>query len=300
MGLVKEEHELGLVQIPYLGQGLEQGAEHPQQEHGVDGGAVYKLGGVQDVHIATAVLVAGEPILQVKVGLAEEDVAALVFHGNEGAQDCAHGLAAHAAVGSFDFLGMLRHVVEHGPQILQIDQQQALVIGNAKHYVQHALLHFRELQQTGKQRGPHVGNGHTHRNAVPFQHGPEAAGRPFVAPALDAELLDAGLHLFVVGAGLAHTPHVALHVGHEHGHACLGKALCNDLQRYGLARTGRTGDQTMAIRLVQQQIAGVLTLGNPDLVFKQHGRSFPENVAACACAHVGSVYRVRLPKTGQS
>jgi hypothetical protein len=53
---VEEEHELGFVQVAHLGQHLEQFAQHPQQEGGVQARCVHQLVGRQDVDDALAVV----------------------------------------------------------------------------------------------------------------------------------------------------------------------------------------------------------------------------------------------------
>ena len=92
MCLVEEEDELGLVGIAHLGQRLEQLAEHPQQEHRVDLRAIDEARRIEHVDVALAVLVSCEPVVEVEVGLAEEDVATLILDGNERAQDRANRL----------------------------------------------------------------------------------------------------------------------------------------------------------------------------------------------------------------
>lgn len=103
-----------------------------------------ELGGIEDVDVALAVGRAGEPIGKAQIGLAEEHISALVLDGDERAQDGADRLRGDLAVGGLVFLGMLGHVVEHGAQILEVDQQELLVIGDAEHDVEHALLHVGE------------------------------------------------------------------------------------------------------------------------------------------------------------
>ena len=146
MCLVEEEDELGLVTIAHLGQRLEQLAEHPQQEHRVDLRAIDEARRIEHVDVALAVLVSCEPVVEVEVGLAEEGVATLVLDGNERAQDRANRLRRDLAVRSLDLLGVLRDVVEHRTQVLEVDEQHLLVIGNAKDDVEHTFLHFSELE----------------------------------------------------------------------------------------------------------------------------------------------------------
>ena len=221
-----------------------------------------------------AVGVARKPLGEVEVRLPKEDVAALVLDGDELAQDRAHGLAGHLAVGGLVLLGVLRHVGEHGTQVLEVNEQEVLVVRDAEDNVEHALLDLGELEQAREQRGTHVGDRDAHRDALAAEHVPEAARAALVGEALEAKLLDALLHVLGVLAGRAHAGDVALDVGHEDGDARLGEALGHDLERHGLARAGRAGDEAVAVGLVEQQADGLARgLGahtHPDGVVLEH------------------------------
>ena len=60
---------------------------------------------------------------------------------------------------------------------------------------------------------------------------------------LPRALLDPALGL----ARLGDAGKIALHVGAEHRNAVIGEAFSQPLQRHGLARTGRAGDQPMPV-----------------------------------------------------
>ena len=171
----KKNTKLGLVGVAHLGQGLEERREHPQEEHRVDLRRLHELGGVEDVDVAAAVGRAGEPVGEVEVGLAEEDVTALVLDGQKRALDGADGLARHATVGGLVLLGVVGHIGEHGAQVLEVEQQHALVVGHAEDDVEHALLHVGEAQQAAEQHRTHVGDGDAHRAAGIAEHVPDAA-----------------------------------------------------------------------------------------------------------------------------
>ena len=132
---------------------------------------------------------------------------------------------------------MLGGVVEHGTQVLEIDQEQLLVIGDAEHDVQHALLHLGELKQARKHGGTHVGHRDANRNPLLAEHIPQPDRTARIAPALDAEASDALLHILGILSRLAHTGYVALDVGHKHGDSGPRKALRHDLERHRLARS---------------------------------------------------------------
>ena len=271
MRLVEEEHELGLGKVAGLGQKLVDFAEHPQQKHGVHLGRCHEFRGVQDVHGALTRIVGHEPISDIQRRFAEEDVAARIFQGEQRTLNGADRLRRHAAVQGFHLTGVLGEIPEHGAQVLQIDEQHAVIVGHAEGDGQHAALHVGQPQQPRQQVGPHVGNGDAHGHAVAAKHIPQAHVATPRLPACGAQSGRALAHLLGVVAGLGHASDVALHVSHEHGYAGLGESLGQHLHGDGLARTRGPCNEPMAVRLVQQQIAGILPLCHLDLVAFEHG-----------------------------
>jgi hypothetical protein len=73
-------------------------------------------------------------------------------------------------------LGVLADVLDHGAQILEVEQQQALVVGDLEHQLQHAGLGVVEVEQAGEQQRPHVGNRRAHRMALLAENVPESTG----------------------------------------------------------------------------------------------------------------------------
>ena len=270
---VEEKHELRLVHVSYFWQRFEQLGEHPQEEHRVDLRALNELCGIQHVYVALAAFIAREPVRQIERRFAEEFVPAFILDRDERTQDGAGRLRGDFAVRCLELFRMLGGVVEHGAQIFQVDKQKLLVVGNAENNVEHAFLHFCQAEQAGEQGGAHVGDGDAHGDVFAVQHVPETARAAGQRPVFDAEPLDALADVVSVVARLAHAGDIAFDVRHEHGHTCVGEPFREDFERDGLSRAGRAGDKTMAVCLVQQQVAGILSLGDPEFVIKQHGSS---------------------------
>ena len=195
--------------------------------------------------------------------------------------DGADRLRRHTAVKRFHFASMLREIAEHGAQILQIDEQHAVIVGHAEGDGQHAALHVGQSQQPRQQVGPHVGNGDAHGHAVAAEHIPQAHVATPRLPACGAQSGRALAHLLGVVAGLGHTSDVALHVSHEHRHAGLGEPFGQHLHGDRLARARGSRNKPVAVRLVQQQIAGILPLRHLDLVAFEHGRLLGSRSERC-------------------
>ena len=64
---------------------------------------------------------------------------------------------------------------------------------------------------------------------------------------LDTELGAAFLDEAGHGTGLAYAAEVALHVSHEAGDTCFAEGLCENLEGDGLAGTGGSGDEPVAV-----------------------------------------------------
>ena len=273
MRLVEEEDEAGLVGVAHLGQPLEEGREHPQQEHGIDLRALDEAGGIEQVDVATAVGRAGKPVIELQAGLAEEDVASLVLDGDERALYGAHRLGGHVAVRRLVFLGVLQDIGEHRAQVLEVDEEESLVVGHAEDDVEHALLHVRKAQEAAEQGGAHVRDGDAHGDAVAAEHVPDAHGTALEGELvlLDAKEVHALAQVVRDGTALGHARDVTLHVCHEHGDARVGEALGQDLEGHRLARARRAGDEPVAVGLVEEQTAGHVPLSDPDFVVHEHG-----------------------------
>ena len=76
-------------------------------------------------------------------------------------------------------------IAEHGAQILEIEQQQPLLVGDAERDVEHALLDVVEIEQARQQQRPHLGDGGAHRMALLPEQIPEH-DRKFVRLVVEA------------------------------------------------------------------------------------------------------------------
>ena len=142
---------------------------------------------------------------------------------------------------------MLRYIVEHGAQVFQVENQQSALIGNAEHDVQHAILRLIQVEQTTEQLRTHLRNGGTHGMALFAKHIEKAYRTALELRILDAKLGHTLLDKAAQLTSLRDSRKVALHVGHETGHACLAERFGHHLQRDRLTRTRSTGNKSVAI-----------------------------------------------------
>src|SRR5690606_25776992 len=154
--LVEDEHQLRLFQIADFRQLLEQLRQQPQQEGGVQARLQDQLRGGEDADHAAAVVVDPHDVGQVQRRLAEELLAAVLLQAQQGALDRGDGRGADQAVGGRYLLAFPGHQVEQGAQVVQVQQQQAAVVGQLEHDVQDAGLGVVQLQDARQQGGAHL------------------------------------------------------------------------------------------------------------------------------------------------
>ena len=160
---------------------------------------------------------------------------------------------------------------ENRAQVLQIEQRQPLLVGDAERDVEHALLRVVELQQPRQQQRPHLRNGGADRMALLAEHVPEHHGNSsgwYVRPMPCARLTKASL----ASPACADAGEVALDVGGKHRNAGGGEAFGQHLQGDGLAGAGRAGDEAVAIAEMEVEHLVFGALADDDAVVRQYGR----------------------------
>ena len=230
-----------------LREGAVQLGQQPEEEGRIELGLEHELVRGQDVHHALPAL-ALEEVEDVEGRTAEEQVGALVLEAQEGALDGADGGRGHIAVLGGELRRVLAHEIEHGAEVLQVIEEKAVVVGDLEDDVQDAGLRLVQLHQAAQQVRAHVGDGRAHGMALLAIDVEEADGAALELRVIDAELRQALLDETGEPARLADAGEVALHVGHEAGHAGLAEGFGQHLQGDGLAGTGGAGDEAVAVR----------------------------------------------------
>ena len=155
VGLVEEEHEFRQFHVAHFGQGGVEFGEQPQEECGVKLRLHHQLVGSQHVHHTLSPFGLHQ-VVDVERGLTEELIGPLVLQLQKGTLDGADSRGGDITIFGGVFLGMFRYPVEHRTQVLQVDQQQPTLIGDAEHDVQYTVLCLVELHQTTQQLRTHL------------------------------------------------------------------------------------------------------------------------------------------------
>src|SRR3954453_17358190 len=122
MCLVKEEHELRLVDVADLRQLFKQFRKQPQQEGGIEPGIGDQLIGRQDVDEAAAVAVLAHEIVDLERRLAEKLGCALVLQHQKLSLNGADGRGRDIAVLRPQVGRVVGDVAQDGAEVFQIKQ----------------------------------------------------------------------------------------------------------------------------------------------------------------------------------
>ena len=253
MRFVEEEDELRDVRIAHFRQLFEQLGQQPEQEGRVHSRRPDQLVGREDVDIAAPVARRPHQIVELEGGLAEKDLAAVALQTQKLALDRADALRGDAAVFACEFFAVLDQEIQRRTQIVEIEQRQPFVVGEREGGVDRAFLRVGQIKQIGQQQRPHLGDRRADGMALFAIHVPEhrrgLRGRVAVDPAGGRAFGE-----LRVGIGFAaQTRQIAFDVGEEDRRAGVGEGFGEDLQRDGLARSGRAGDQPVPVGVSQRQ-----------------------------------------------
>ncbi len=138
-------------------------------------------------------------------------------------------------------------MLEQRAQVLQVEQQQAAIVGDLERKRQHAFLRVVQPQDARQQQRSQVRDGGADRVALLAEDVPEhrraAAERGLRNPHQLEPLGKLGRCL----ARLTQTGQVPFDVGHEDRDADGGQALGHDLEGDGLAGSGGAGDEAVPV-----------------------------------------------------
>ena len=226
-------------------------------------------------HVDRAAAVGGEQhqVGQGQGGFAEEFLAVLLVEDEEFALDGADGGLGDVAVFGAEFRRPFADMGQDGTEVLEVEQQQTLGIGQGEGDVEHAFLGLGEFQHAGEEDGAHFGDGGADRVALVAEDVPEHRRCRPVGVVGDAEFGGPGFEPGVGGAGHGQAGEVALDVGAEDRDAGGGEGLGHDLQGDGFAGAGGAGDQAVAVGRGEIEQAGDFATGD-----QQVGHARPPDV----------------------
>src|SRR5450755_2333013 len=203
MRLVEKEDQLGLVRIADFGKLLVQLRQQPQQKRRVDARRTHQLIGSENVDHAPAVGVGLHEVVNVQRRLAEKFAAAFLSERDQPALNRPNTGGRDVAVLRLQRLCLLANILQHGLQILEVEQQQLMVVGYLEHQRQNSRLRIVEVEQSAEQQWPHLGDSGANGMSLLAEYVPERNGTSYELEALELHLLHALGDLGIVLACLA-------------------------------------------------------------------------------------------------
>ena len=229
-----------------LGQLFVELGEQPQEQRRVDLGAGQELVGSEDAHDTTTPFGLHE-VVERERGLAEELGATLRLEREQSSLYRTHARRGDVPVLGAELRCVVAGVLQHRAQVLEIEQEEAAVVGDLEDGREHARLRLVQLEHAPEEERPHLRDRRAQRVALLAEDVPEHHRGRAVLEALEAQRLHAFGDLRIAAARSGHAREVSLHVGHEDRDADRAEAFRKRLQRHRLARSRRAGDEAVAV-----------------------------------------------------
>ncbi len=246
--LVEEEHQLRLIGVADLGEDLEQLRQQVHEERGEQRRLVDDSRHLEQADDPASVRRDAQEVGHFELGLAEEDVGALVGEGDELAEDDSRGGGGEPAeVLELRLALVAGQVGEHGPQVRQIDQRESVRIGVVEHETEARLLRLIEAEHLAQQQRPEPRHRRPYRNALADPAQREVLGDGCCGLPVLTDSAGPCQKLLTRLAGSGDTREVALDVGGEDRDALGGQLLRETLQGARLAGAGRAGDEAVPV-----------------------------------------------------
>ena len=246
--LVEEEHELRLLGVAHLGEGVEEVGEQPHEERRVEGRLVLDARHLEQTDDALAGRVEADEVGGVDLGFAEEDVGALVGEGDELPQDHPDGGARQPAeLLQFALAVVAREVGEDRAQVTQVEERQTRLIGVVEDETEAGLLRGVETEDLAQQQRAECGDGGADRDALADAAEREVLRRRGGRRPVLADAAGAVEELLVRLPRGRDAREVTFDVSGEHGDAGGRELLDEALERAGLPGSGGAGDEPVPV-----------------------------------------------------
>jgi len=187
-------------------------------------------------------------VIEIESRLSQKLVSALLLQGKQPALDGADAGSGNVAVLRLELFGIVAHVLQHGLQVFEVKQQQAVVIRDLERQSEHAGLCIVEVEQAAEEQGAHLGGGGADGVALLAKHIPASRRISAKGEILELEFLNSLGDFGIVPAWLADAREIALHIRCEHRHAKAAEVFGHHLQGDRLARPRGTRHQAVTVR----------------------------------------------------
>ncbi len=157
MGLIKEEDEFRLLRVTYFRQLLKEFREDPEKECCIELRGVYQFFCRQDIDYALAGLVGLDEVVDAERRLSKEFFSSLLVEGQQISLDRPDACGGDVSILDLELLGVFPDKLDHCPEVLQVKEQIAIIVGDLENNAQHPALGVVEVEQAGQKERSHVG-----------------------------------------------------------------------------------------------------------------------------------------------
>ena len=151
MRFVEKEDQLRFLRIAHFRQLFKKLRQHPQQKRRIQLRRANQFVRRQDVDHALPLRIRLHQVVKIQRRFAEKFLAALLLNLDQPALDRADARRRNISVLGLEFGRMLAHMLQHGLQVLEIQQQQPIVVRDLEDQRQHAGLRVVQIQQTAEE-----------------------------------------------------------------------------------------------------------------------------------------------------
>ena len=141
---------------------------------------------------------------------------ALLLECEQAALDRADAGGGDVAIVGLELLRVIADVLQHCAEILEVEQQQAVVVGDLEDEGQHARLCIVEIEDARQQQRTEIGDRRADRMTLFAEDVPEDCRACGIGRLVHADELEALEELGRRRAGLRDARQVAFDVGHEY------------------------------------------------------------------------------------
>src|ERR1700745_993353 len=140
MRFIEKENELWFLWIANFGKVFEQLRQHPEQKRRVNfRRLLHQLVRGKNVNDAASIL-RPDQIVEIQRRLTEKFVRSLRFQREEIALDRSGAGGGDISILGFKLVGVVGNVLQHGAQVLEIEEEPTFVVGDFENDVEHARL----------------------------------------------------------------------------------------------------------------------------------------------------------------
>ena len=143
---------------------------------------------------------------------------------------------------------MIKGEIEHGAQVLDVENEKSALVSDSEDDVEHSLLGVIKTEDTAQQPGSHLRDRASERMSLLTENIVETNRTSLKHRVLHSEFRHSLLNESTHTSRLGYSGEIALHVRHEARDSRLAESLGHDLKCDRLSGAGGSGHKTVPVR----------------------------------------------------